>query len=317
MDFITIDFEIANRNLSSACSLGIVFVENNQIVDEKYYLIKPPHLNFSNDMSNIHGLKAEDVINEKKFHEIWEEIQHYFVSNTIIAHNAQFDMSVLHACLSEYNLDIPDFNYQCSIPISTGAIIGKVSNSLTERLKYFDIELEDHHNALADAKACAQMVITCINKLNKSSLDEYCRSEFIHMKAFSDLKAQKSLKKKWYTGTRVKISEIAATVETYDETHTLFGKSVVFTGELTSIERKDAMQKVVDLGGLVKSGVSSKTNYLVVGAQDKAIVGEDGLSSKEEKAYALIEKGINIKIIKENEFIRLLESKLDWRNLCD
>jgi DNA polymerase-3 subunit epsilon len=66
-------------------------------------------------------------------------------------------------------------------------------------------------------------------------------------------------------------------------------------------------KKVVDLGGIVKSGVSGKTDYLVVGIQDKSLVGDDGLSTKEVKAYELIEKGKKIKIINESEFISLLE----------
>jgi DNA polymerase III subunit epsilon len=40
---------------------------------------------------------------------------------------------------------------------------------------------------------------------------------------------------------------------------------------------------VVDIGGVIKCGVSSKTHYLVDGIQDKSLVGEDGLSTKEEK----------------------------------
>lgn len=87
-------------------------------------------------------------------------------------------------------------------------------------------------------------------------------------------------------------------------------KNIVFTGELNTIERKDAMQKVVNAGGIVKTGVSSKTDFLIVGMQDKSIVGSKGISTKEKKAYELIEKGKEIKIINENEFIKLLELKL-------
>ena len=72
------------------------------------------------------------------------------------------------------------------------------------------------------------------------------------------------------------------------------------------MDRKTAMQKVVDLGGVIKSGVSSKTHYLVDGIQDKSLVGEDGLSTKEEKAYDLINKGINIKVINESQFMSLI-----------
>jgi DNA polymerase-3 subunit epsilon len=44
-------------------------------------------------------------------------------------------------------------------------------------------------------------------------------------------------------------------------------------------------------------------NYLIVGTQDKTLVGEDGISNKEKKAYELIEKGLAIKILTEDEFI--------------
>ena len=103
------------------------------------------------------------------------------------------------------------------------------------------------------------------------------------------------------------MSELKTEITEFDSAHPLYGKSCVFTGELQKIERRTAMQKVLDVGGSVKSSVSSKTNYLIVGIQDKAIVGDDGLSAKEEKAYSLIEQGHDIKIINENEFLELFE----------
>ena len=55
-----------------------------------------------------------------------------------------------------------------------------------------------------------------------------------------------------------------------------------------------------------KSAVSKKTDYLVVGEQDKIIVGCDGMSDKEEKAAALNAKGASIAVISEQEFLKLL-----------
>ena len=111
-----------------------------------------------------------------------------------------------------------------------------------------------------------------------------------------------------HSSNRISISEITSSVENYNEDHILFGKNVVFTGDLETIDRKDAMQKVVDLGGMVKSGVSGKTHYLVVGQQDLTLVGKEGLSTKEKKAYALMEQGNDIKVIRENEFLDLIKS---------
>ena len=66
------------------------------------------------------------------------------------------------------------------------------------------------------------------------------------------------------------------------------------------------MQIAVDCGAVVRTSVSKKTDYLVVGKQDKELVGEDGLSTKEEKAYALNDAGVaSIKIVGEEEFLEL------------
>jgi len=69
------------------------------------------------------------------------------------------------------------------------------------------------------------------------------------------------------------------------------------------------MQMAINVGAVVKTSVSKKTHYLVVGKQDTDLVGEDGLSSKEEKAYELNAScQADIKIIKEQEFLDLIKS---------
>ena len=62
MDFICIDFEIANNNMNSACALGIIAVKNLEIVESKYYLICPPYNNFDSSCIAIHGITYEDEI---------------------------------------------------------------------------------------------------------------------------------------------------------------------------------------------------------------------------------------------------------------
>jgi DNA polymerase III subunit epsilon len=171
VDFIAIDFEIANNKMSSACSLGMAFVNDQKIVHEKYFLIQPPSMEFDPKMVEIHGITPADVQNAQTFPEVWEEIQHYFQDHTIIAHNAHFDMSVLHACLTHYSIDLPEFEYICSIPISTRICKGKgIGNSLSDRLSYFNIELQNHHNAIYDAIACAELVLACMKDKNRKTI---------------------------------------------------------------------------------------------------------------------------------------------------
>ncbi len=309
-DFISIDFETANNNYNSACSIGLAIVEDKEIIDMKYFLIQPPTLEFDEKNINIHGITPDDVKDVPRFPEIWDKIKYYFSDNMIIAHNAIFDMSVLKNCLEEYNLNIPDFNYLCSIPISTCACRGQnVGRSLKDRLEYFGINLENHHNALADAEACAKLVIEVINRKKRKSFESFCRvHSSLPIKNFRNLEPRRFLKKsnkKMFN--RIAISEIIATTNNFDKEHVFYNKSIVFTGKLITMDRKLAMQKVVNLGGIIKSDVSSKTDFLIVGTQDKAIVGKDGISLKERKAQELKARGNHIQIIKENDFLNILQ----------
>ncbi|EKX73365.1 replication factor RFC1 C terminal domain containing protein [Theileria equi strain WA] len=86
---------------------------------------------------------------------------------------------------------------------------------------------------------------------------------------------------------------------------TIIGKKFVFTGELDNIDRYKAASKVQEFGGIVVSGVSGVTNYLVCGEKL-----EDGrpytTGTKYKKACDFLKAGKDIKIIKEDEFLKLI-----------
>lgn len=307
LDFVAIDFETANSNNNSACSLGVAVVKNLKIIHTKHFLIRPPVLKFNSKNINLHGITPDDVTDSPLFPEVWEQIKHYFDENIIVAHNAAFDMSVLKCCLMEYNIKPPNFTYMCSMQMSNCVCDDSiVRRSLEDRANYFNIELANHHDALSDAIACAKLVISVINEIKRGNL---CSPiNHIALYRFDDFRATRSLNKGNRRFQKINISEIKPSKNNIDNTSAFYGKNIVFTGELMSLGRREAMQKVVDLGGIIKSSVSSKTDFLIVGIQDKSIVGEDGMSSKEEVAYRLKEKGHHIQIITEQEFLRLLQS---------
>ncbi len=74
----------------------------------------------------------------------------------------------------------------------------------------------------------------------------------------------------------------------------LSGKTFLFTGTLTQFKRSEAEQMVEDKGGSILGGVSSKLNYLVVGAD---------AGSKLEKAKKLG----TVTILTEDEFLEMIQ----------
>jgi len=155
--FLAIDFETANNSRSSACSIGIVRVENSVVVHKGVHLIRPPTREFL--FTSIHGLSWNHVKDEPTFKEVWEEINPYFEGvDFLAAHNARFDASVLKACCAFYGINSPTTSFTCSMEVARKVwnIYPTKLSDVCGRLK---IEL-NHHEALSDAHACAQIIIS-------------------------------------------------------------------------------------------------------------------------------------------------------------
>ena len=95
-DFIAVDFETATAHMDSACAIGIVAVKDLEPVEDFYSLIKPPRNEYSEYNTGIHGITPEMTADALTLTELWPQIKKYFSPHIpVVAHNAQFDMSVL------------------------------------------------------------------------------------------------------------------------------------------------------------------------------------------------------------------------------
>jgi len=163
--FIAIDFETANQRRNSACALGIVIVEHNRIKVKKEYYIKPPSDFFT--FTDYHGISWENVKDSPTFPEIWKEIRMIFDScPNLVAHNMPFDKGVLTELAEFYKLEIPQYNYMCTMKESRRHISAE-NHKLDTIATKLNIELL-HHNALSDANAAAEILMYINNIKSKS-----------------------------------------------------------------------------------------------------------------------------------------------------
>lgn len=159
-DFVAIDFETANYVRSSVCSVGLVFVRNGQIVDERYSLIKPYPNYYLASNTTIHGLTCEDTQNAPTFDEVWEQFEPLVRDLPFVAHNAPFDRSCLIAAHRAYDLYYPDYPFYCTLQASHRKLRGLLPNYQLHTVSaYCGFDLNLHHNALADAEACAHIAL--------------------------------------------------------------------------------------------------------------------------------------------------------------
>ncbi|MFV0140913.1 3'-5' exonuclease [Empedobacter falsenii] len=157
--FVALDFETANQHRSSVCSIGLVFVENTKIVDSFYELIKPTPNFYCNWATDIHGIKYWDTIYSFEFPEIWKHIAKQIKDLPLVAHNSVFDESCLRAVLSAYELPIHQNPFYCTYRKSKNLFPELPNHQLHTVSEHLGFKLENHHNALADAKACAHIAL--------------------------------------------------------------------------------------------------------------------------------------------------------------
>jgi len=160
IDFTAIDFETANSHAASACSVGLVRVRNGRVADRAQWLIKPPegHDTFLPFNVKIHGITAEMVSSAQGWAEQLAPLREFIGDDVTVAHNAGFDMGVIRAACAETVTPTPKLRYLCSVQVSR-----KTYDIPSHRLPLAAAAAGfgefAHHEALADAEACAAIII--------------------------------------------------------------------------------------------------------------------------------------------------------------
>lgn len=340
MDFVAIDFETANEQSSSACQLGAVVVRGGEEVASHCWWIRPRPMRFSSHNIAVHGIRPSQVSNEAEFGDLWSEIWEVLCNQVLVAHNAGFDMGVLRACLQQHRLPIPDIQFTCTRAIARQAWPNHSGFGLRAIADRLGICFR-HHDALEDARACAQILIEAGRKWGEPSLDALeSRLRVSRGRAGEwgcggprqlDRRNQgsgwtRASYSRGYQGggvvyqRRLKLSgdaaanSVGATKEQLlewtkkaTENHCYAGQSVVFTGQLTRMERTDAEHLTRAAGGRVCSSVSRQTRVVVVGQPDaRTLRAGRTISTKEERAKQLKAEGCDIVVLTEEAWFERL-----------
>lgn len=303
MDFITIDFETATSQRHSPCEIGLTFVKGNKIVETKSWLIQPTNNEYDGFNIYIHGITPEDTADKPEFNVIWNEIKPLVENQFLIAHNAGFDMSVLRRTLELYQIPFPTLNYSCSYIFSKKVWQGLPAYDLKTLCKVNNIAL-NHHRAGSDSKATAELAIKAFEIAGVNSVEDFPEKLKTTIGNLFDGGYRPSETKRIYKAKD--LSKIVGDPAKHNEESIFYGRTVVFTGTLSSMVRAEAQQLIADIGGINGKSVTKGTDFLVVGQQDYRIVGDDGMSNKQEKAVKLIEKGSTLEVISEDDFLKNL-----------
>lgn len=309
INFTAIDIETANFDDDAPVRLGITIVKDGEIVESFCKLINPES-EFDWYMTDVLHMSPSDFTDKPNFPEVWKEVEPILKSSDyIVAHGSSFDYKVLKNTIERYHLSFPVFDQLlCSMVISRKVFTDSPSYGLPWLANNFNFYWRGWE-AGNNAKVCALILLKAIEESQFTSIESLCSEKNVIIGSLSAdgtyIKCLSKRVRKAYPDTRVKCKEIVPDESKFDETHLLYGNTVVFTGKLSRLTRNEARQMVADIGAIPQDAVTKETQFLIVGQQDYRIVGEDGMSSKQEKAIKYKSQGIDIEIMSENEFMDL------------
>jgi len=157
MRYVALDFETANSDRISPCSIGLAKMEDGKVLDTFHSYIYPPSSYFDPSNIAIHGITPKDIAGAPDFKSLWEHSLLLFIGNDlVIAHNAPFDIGILRAMLQYYHLPVAPLNYTCTVRISRKVWPQMQSHRLVDLSEHFGFEYRPH-DALEDAINCGKV----------------------------------------------------------------------------------------------------------------------------------------------------------------
>lgn len=286
MQFVAIDVETANADMSSVCQIGIARFVNGQLVEEWCTLVDPEDY-FDEVNISIHGIESKMVRGQPKLPQIADRLR-ATLENTVSVCHTHFDRIALGKAYGKYDLDPIRTTWLDSARVvrRTWKDLAWKGYGLANVCRRIGYEFQ-HHDALEDAKAAGYVLLAAMRE-SQQDLDHWrCRVD-------------QPIDPK-------RLSFGAAVQRDGNPEGDLYGEVLVFTGAL-ELPRSEAADLAASVGCQVAPGVTKKTTILVVGDQDVTKLAGHEKSSKHRKAEQLVAEGQRIRIVRESDFRVLVQT---------
>lgn len=260
--------------------IGLLKVRNNVIVEKYSQLIKPKE-EIDSFITSLTGITNEMLQDMPVIEEVKDTILEFIGDDIIVGHNTSFDIRFLNV-----NFD----GAVCNKYIDTFQFVRKLypelsKHRLSDLTEHLNIK-NNEHRALSDCISTKQLYDSMKKMMNEKGL---------------------TIGTLWrHNQNKIDISAIKSDNIEVNEDNFFFEKHVIFTGKLEKMSRKEAMQMVVNVGGILDKTVNKETNYLILGNNDYNFILKGKKSSKHIKVEKLKLEGQDINIIDEFTFYDII-----------
>lgn len=278
-DYTIVDIETTGLSPQNyeIIELSALKIRNNEIVD-KFSMLVNPKGKINKKISEYTGITNEMVENQPAINEVLLKFIEFAGDDVVVAHNSDFDLSFIcrDARLNNINY-VPFYIDTLELAKSTLTLGGY---KLIDIAKHYKIEKLQEHRGLSDC----ELLFDCYSKMNKSMIKVRKFDVDYHIN-FNRINID------------IDVNKIKQDCSA-DANNPLYSKVCVITGDIENLSRTEVMQKIANCGGINQENITKKTDVL--------IIGKNAGNTKINKANEKIEKGQNIQIINEAEFLKII-----------
>jgi DNA polymerase-3 subunit epsilon len=157
--YAVVDIETTGGRKSgnSITEIAVVIVLNHKVVSEWSSLVKPQR-RIPAYITHLTGIDNAMVADAPLFSDIADELEAQLEACIFVAHNVGFDYGFIKSAFESINRSFHKPKY-CTVRNARKTFPGLKSYSLGKLTEHFGISLNNHHRALSDAKATADLLL--------------------------------------------------------------------------------------------------------------------------------------------------------------
>lgn len=168
-------FDIETTGLSAVndmiTEIGAIKVENGKIIDTFSQLINPERP-IPEKITNLTGITDDMVKDKPTIGEIINDFKEFIKDHVLVAHNASFDVGFIREKFKLFNLDLNNPVLD-TLELSRAVFPDLKSHKLNIIANHLNIELINHHRAVDDAKATAEILIKILDILKEKNITTF------------------------------------------------------------------------------------------------------------------------------------------------
>lgn len=170
--FVVFDIEttgLSPRN-DMITEIGAVKIKNGQVIDHFSQLINPERP-IPKKIENLTGITDEMVRDKPTIQEVLPSFYSFIEDSILVAHNASFDISFIREQYSRINKTI-DNPVLDTLELSRALFPELKSHKLNLVAKHLNVNLINHHRAVDDARATAEIFLRALEILKNNGIHE-------------------------------------------------------------------------------------------------------------------------------------------------